>query len=137
MVKMKSLFRTLLLVLAVITLFSCVSCEKKVVEVDIDTLVTDIFAESPFGEELVSRDLDDYSDIYGFKTIPERVEAYVGGGATADELIIIKSASLTSIPTSITLVEIIIGHSPFLNEFKVLTFSSLVNLPCKYVILFG
>jgi len=90
---MKTYSKILLFVLLAITLFNCISCGKKVVDVDIDALISDVFAQSPFGEELVSRDLDDYSDIYGFKSVPERVAAYVGGGATADEIIVVKSSS--------------------------------------------
>jgi hypothetical protein len=65
-------------------------------EIDIEKMAWDILEKKPFAEELVQRELNDlvqYGYIYGFEPKPEKVVSYIGGGATPQELLIIKAAN--------------------------------------------
>ncbi len=78
--------------LCMLQLFACkneeVNNPPEEINIDIQKVTDEIFGVNPFGEELVSRDLSDYRDLYGFSCVPEKMVAYVGGGATAEELVI-------------------------------------------------
>ncbi len=90
----KKFISVLALMLFAICLFSCGKEEAPIKDIDIDKLAEDIFDQEPFTEELVMLDFDDvaqYGQIFGFKSDVEKVYAYVGGGATPEELVIIKA----------------------------------------------
>lgn len=90
----------LCLVFTVLALCLC-SCGNetdsgKTKDIDMAQLASDILEKEPFAEELVERSLNDlaqYGMIYGFEPTPEKVVSYIGGGATPQELLIVKMAN--------------------------------------------
>ncbi len=97
-VKKRKFILCLTLIILALCLFSCKkntpANEPK--EIDMEKMTSDILAKEPFAEELVERNLDDlaqYGYIYGFEQTPEKVVSYIGGGATPQELLIVKAAN--------------------------------------------
>lgn len=88
----------LALIILTLCLFSCGNDNKsnEPKEIDMEKLAEAVLMKEPFAEEVVERRLDDltqYGFIYGFEKTPEKVVSYIGGGATPQELLIVKAAN--------------------------------------------
>jgi len=97
-IKNKKFILCAMLIALALCLFSCGndSTNNEIKEIDMEKMASDILASQPFGEELVERKLDDlvqYGYIYGFEQTPEKVISYIGGGATPQELLVVKAAN--------------------------------------------
>ena len=96
--KNKMFILCLVLMALAMCLFSCGNDTpaNETKEIDMEKMASDILSKEPFAEELVERKLDDlgqYGFIYGFEQTPEKVVSYIGGGATPQDLLIIKASN--------------------------------------------
>ena len=94
-IKRRTFILCLLLIALALCLFSCNNegQTNESIEIDMREMATEIMGKAPFAEELVERKLNDYAQygfIYGFEQSLESVVSYIGGGATPQELLIVK-----------------------------------------------